>query len=81
MSGVWLKHASPINNGVTELSELLSSRQPCASEMHANEHTLTDAMAGDSTQFARKHYAEEAWRIVDPVLKAGMPMSEYDPKT
>lgn len=49
--------------------------------MHANEHTLTDAMAGDSTQFARKHYAEEAWRIVDPVLKAGMPMSEYDPKT
>jgi len=25
-------------------------------------------------------YVEEAWRIVDPVLKAGTPVYEYEPK-
>jgi glucose-6-phosphate 1-dehydrogenase len=28
--------------------------------------------------FAREDYVEEAWRIVDPVLKAGTPIFEYD---
>ena len=28
---------------------------------------------GDATLFAREDYVEEAWRIVDPVLKAGTP--------
>jgi len=76
-----LNIASPINDGVSELSELLASRQPCAGEMDAYERVLTDAMAGDATLFAREDYVEEAWRIVDPVLKAGTPMYEYDPKT
>ena len=31
--------------------------------------------------FAREDYVEEAWRIVDPVLKAGTPVYEYEPKT
>ena len=34
-----------------------------------------------ATLFAREDYVEEAWRIVDPVLKAGTPVHEYDPKT
>ena len=38
-------------------------------------------MAGDSTLFAREDYVEEAWRIVDPVLKSGTPVIEYDPHT
>jgi glucose-6-phosphate 1-dehydrogenase len=38
-------------------------------------------MAGDATLFAREDYVEEAWRIVDPVLKAGTPVYEYDPNT
>ena len=49
--------------------------------MDAYERVLGDAMAGDSTLFAREDYVEEAWRIVDPVLKAGTPVFEYDPKT
>jgi len=35
-------------------------------------------MVGDATLFAREDYVEEAWRIVDPVLKAGTPVYEYD---
>ncbi len=49
--------------------------------MDAYERVLGDAMAGDATLFAREDYVEEAWRIVDPVLKAGTPVFEYDPKT
>ena len=36
---------------------------------------------GDPTLFAREDYVEEAWRIVDPALKAGTPIYEYDPGT
>jgi glucose-6-phosphate 1-dehydrogenase len=31
--------------------------------------------------FAREDYVEEAWRIVDPALKAGTPIHEYEPNT
>jgi glucose-6-phosphate 1-dehydrogenase len=50
-------------------------------EMDAYQRVLGDAMAGDATLFAREDYVEEAWRIVDPVLKAGSPVFEYEPKT
>ena len=49
--------------------------------MEAYERVLTDAMAGDATQFARQDYVEEAWRIVDPVLKSDTPVFEYEPNT
>ena len=61
--------------------ELLMSRQPGAGEMDAYARVLADAMAGDATLFAREDYVEEAWRIVDPVLKADTPLYEYEPKT
>ncbi len=38
-------------------------------------------MAGDATDFARQDYVEEAWRIVDPMLKASTPVYEYDQGT
>jgi glucose-6-phosphate 1-dehydrogenase len=38
-------------------------------------------MAGDATLFAREDYVEEAWRIVDPVLKAKTPVHAYEPNT
>jgi glucose-6-phosphate 1-dehydrogenase len=76
-----LNVVSPTNDGVSELSELLAGRQPCAHEMDAYERVLSDAMAGDATLFAREDYVEEAWRIVDPVLKAGTPVHEYEPKS
>jgi glucose-6-phosphate 1-dehydrogenase len=61
--------------------ELLASHQPGAGEMDAYERVLGDAMAGDATLFAREDYVEEAWRIVDPVLKSGTPVFEYEPNT
>ncbi len=61
--------------------ELLASHHPDAGEMDAYERVLLDAMEGDATLFAREDYVEEAWRIVDPVLKAGSPIFEYEPKT
>jgi glucose-6-phosphate 1-dehydrogenase len=61
--------------------ELLASRHPSAGEMDAYERVLGDAMEGDATLFAREDYVEEAWRIVDPVLKAGTPVYEYEPGT
>jgi glucose-6-phosphate 1-dehydrogenase len=59
--------------------ELLSTRHPDAAEMDAYERVLGDAMEGDPTLFAREDYVEEAWRIVDPVLKAGTPVYDYEP--
>jgi glucose-6-phosphate 1-dehydrogenase len=66
---------------IGEQVELLASHHPGAEEMDAYERVLGDAMAGDATLFAREDYVEEAWRIVDPVLKAGTPVSEYEPGT
>jgi glucose-6-phosphate 1-dehydrogenase len=61
--------------------EMVASRRPRPEEMEAYERVLGDAMAGDATLFARQDYVEEAWRIVDPVLKAGTPVYEYEKGT
>jgi glucose-6-phosphate 1-dehydrogenase len=61
-----------------QLVEMVASRHPCPEEEDAYERVLGDAMAGDPTIFAREDYVEEAWRIVDPVLKADLPAHEYD---
>ena len=67
--------------GIGQACELLASHRPGPTEMDAYERVLTDAMAGDRTLFAREDYVEEAWRIVDPVLKAGTPVHAYAPGT
>jgi glucose-6-phosphate 1-dehydrogenase len=61
--------------------EMVACRDPFAHEMEAYERVLGDAMEGDQTLFAREDYVEEAWRIVDPVLKAKTPVIEYEPGT
>jgi glucose-6-phosphate 1-dehydrogenase len=61
-----------------DLVEMIASQHPRPEEMDAYEKVLGDAMAGNSTLFARQDYVEEAWRIVDPVLKAETPVHEYD---
>ena len=48
-------------------------------EMDAYERVLGDAMAGDATLFSREDYVEEAWRIVDPILKSPTPVYAYEP--
>ena len=76
-----LNAISPQDESVCLSRELMASRHPAADEMDAYERVLGDAMAGDATLFAREDYVEEAWRIVDPVLKAGTPVYEYKAKT
>ncbi|HTO56169.1 MAG TPA: glucose-6-phosphate dehydrogenase, partial [Pseudomonadales bacterium] len=66
---------------IGQQTELLASRRPGAREMDAYERVLGDAMAGDRTLFAREDYVEEAWRIVEPVLKADAPVFSYAPGT
>jgi glucose-6-phosphate 1-dehydrogenase len=65
----------------SQRAEMVGTRLPRADEMDAYERVLGDAMHGDATLFAREDYVEEAWRIVDPVLKAGTPVYEYAPGT
>jgi glucose-6-phosphate 1-dehydrogenase len=60
-------------------TEMVACQSPPAGEMEAYERLLGDAMAGDPTLFAREDYVEEAWRIVDPILKANTPVYEYEP--
>jgi len=59
-------------------AEMVMSHQKSAQEMDAYERVLSDAMAGDATLFAREDYVEEAWRIVDPLLRTGTPLHPYD---
>jgi glucose-6-phosphate 1-dehydrogenase len=66
---------------VSQTAEMVGTQLPRADEMDAYERVLGDAMHGDATLFAREDYVEEAWRIVDPVLKDGTPVFEYEPGT
>jgi len=61
--------------------EMVANHHPEANEMDAYQRVLGEAIAGDATLFAREDYVEEAWRIVDPVLRADTPVYEYDPGT
>jgi glucose-6-phosphate 1-dehydrogenase len=76
-----LNRMAPLTESAGELTEILGVAHPSAAEMDAYERVLSDAMAGDATLFAREDYVEEAWRIVDPALKAGTPVYEYEPNT
>ena len=62
-------------------TEMIASRHPRPDEMEAYERVLTDAMAGDRMLFAREDYVEEAWRIVDPAIKAATPVYDYQTGT
>ena len=72
---------APGQEAVSAMAEMMGTQHPRADEMDAYERLLGDAMAGDATLFAREDHVEEAWRIVDPVLKAKTPVYEYEPGT
>jgi glucose-6-phosphate 1-dehydrogenase len=82
---VTIAHSMMVKSSDAEMSgepvELVALDSAHANEMDAYERVLRDAMAGDATLFAREDYVEEAWRIVDPVLKANTPVYEYEPGT
>jgi len=64
-----------------QASEMVANHSPRADEMDAYERVLGAAMEGDSTLFAREDYVEEAWRIVESVLKKKTPVYQYAPGT
>jgi glucose-6-phosphate 1-dehydrogenase len=72
---------SPCDEMLGEPIEMLARQETVPEEMDAYERVLHDAMAGDATLFAREDYVEEAWRIVDPVLKANTLVYDYEPGT
>jgi glucose-6-phosphate 1-dehydrogenase len=64
-----------------QTGEMVASHSPRGDEMDAYERVLGAAMTGDSSLFAREDYVEEAWRIVEPVLKKSTPIYQYAPDT
>lgn len=66
---------------VLQNTEMIANHTPRADEMDAYERVLGAAMGGDSTLFAREDYVEEAWRIVEPILKKKTPVYPYTPNT
>lgn len=60
------------------LSEVQGNPTPFPNEKEAYERVLTDAMAGDPTQFARRDYVEEAWKIVDDYLALEREVYPYE---
>jgi glucose-6-phosphate 1-dehydrogenase len=80
-TAIGLEIKSPCDEMLGEPTEMVASQNAKENEMEAYERVLTDAMVGDATLFAREDYIEEAWRIVDPVVKIGTPVYDYEPGT
>jgi glucose-6-phosphate 1-dehydrogenase len=76
-----LNFAVPGDETVGVSTEITGCRSPVPDNMGAYERVLGDAMVGDASLFAREDYVEEAWRIVDPALKASTPIFQYEQKT
>jgi glucose-6-phosphate 1-dehydrogenase len=76
-----MMYLAPDEGLTLHTGEMVASRSPRTDEMDAYERVLGAAMSGDSTLFAREDYVEEAWRIVEPVLKKDTPIYQYAPNT
>jgi glucose-6-phosphate 1-dehydrogenase len=72
---------SPTDELLGQPIEMVARQDPEPEEMDAYERLLHDAMSGDATLFAREDYVEQAWRIVDKVLKEKTPVYDYDAGT
>jgi glucose-6-phosphate 1-dehydrogenase len=63
-----------------EPAELIA-RHHSESEKSPYERLLGDAVRGDTSLFTQDDCVEAAWRVVDPVLQAGLPVLQYEPGT
>ncbi|HEX9403219.1 MAG TPA: hypothetical protein VF917_02270, partial [Steroidobacteraceae bacterium] len=59
----------------------LIARHHSESEKSPYERLLGDAIRGDPSLFTQDACVEAAWRVVDPVLTAALPVQEYEPGT
>ena len=49
--------------------EMLATQPTKAEDVLPYEELLADAIVGNQARFARADYVEDAWRILDPLLK------------
>jgi glucose-6-phosphate 1-dehydrogenase len=59
----------------------LIARHNTQEEKSPYERLLGDAVRGDTSLFTQDDSVEAAWQVVDPVLKGGLPVIEYEPGT
>ena len=59
----------------------LIARHNTQEEKSPYERLLGDAVRGDTSLFTQDDSVEAAWRVVDPVLTAGLPVIDYEPGT
>jgi glucose-6-phosphate 1-dehydrogenase len=61
--------------------EMLATQQSNPEDILPYEELLADAIMGNQARFARVDYVEQAWRILDPLLKNMPPVHPYKPGT
>ncbi|HEX4581382.1 MAG TPA: glucose-6-phosphate dehydrogenase [Acidobacteriaceae bacterium] len=61
--------------------EMIATQHASPEDILPYEELLADAIAGNQARFARVDYVEEAWRILDPLLKNLPPVQTYKPGT
>jgi glucose-6-phosphate 1-dehydrogenase len=59
----------------------LTARHHVPGEKSPYERLLGDAIHGDTSLFTQDESVEAAWRVVDPLLKGDLPVTEYEPGT
>ena len=59
-----------------EAEELLFAQQP-GTDMRPYDRLIGAALTGQRVMFARQDAIEAAWRVVDPILSAGVPVHSY----
>jgi len=59
----------------------LIARHNTQEEKSPYERLLGDAVRGETALFTQDDSVEAAWRVVDPVLRAGLQVIEYEPGT
>ena len=78
--GAQIRANGDVPPGVGDTVELVACRDR-RGMIEAYDRLLSDAMAGDALLFAREDEVENAWRIVDPVLKSPPAVEFYEPGT
>jgi glucose-6-phosphate 1-dehydrogenase len=74
--GLTFNGKKPGAGWVPEVENLAFSQQP-GSDMRPYDRLIGAALQGDRWLFAQQQTVEAAWRVVDPVLDAGVPVQTY----
>jgi glucose-6-phosphate 1-dehydrogenase len=72
---------APGEEAVGQPTELEAIRHAEPDDVGPYERLLGDALHGDSILFSREDYVEHGWRIVDPILRDGSIVHEYEPRS